>query len=73
MHNKIILVSLIIFSVGAVLILSIDSCGLLHIRINDDLRLYEQNMDPEFCEELVDKIITFNEQCIHYVEILDCG
>ena len=64
--------------VGASLIvlfvlLSDSSCGLRHIAIITDLKSYETSLDPEFCEELVQKIDSFNMQCTPQVEILDCG
>ena len=49
------------------------SCGLKHIAILNDLKTYESTLDPEFCEELVEKIDSFNMQCKPEVEILDCG
>ena len=50
-----------------------NSCGLKHITILNDLKTYESTLDPEFCEELVEKIDSFNIQCKPEVEILDCG
>ena len=50
-----------------------NSCGLKHIAILNDLKTYESTLDPEFCEELVEKIDSFNMQCKPEVEILDCG
>ncbi|NCF22120.1 MAG: hypothetical protein GWP65_04140, partial [Nitrosopumilaceae archaeon] len=58
---------------GLFLITSGDSCGIRHITIINDLKIYEKSLDPEFCEELVEKIDSFNMQCLPYVEILDCG
>lgn len=48
-------------------------CGLEHLIIVSDLEYYEQTLDPEFCESLVHRIDSFNEDCEPYVEILDCG
>ena len=48
-------------------------CGLEHLIITSDLEYYEQTLDPEFCETLVHRIDSFNENCKPYVEILDCG
>lgn len=50
-----------------------NSCGLKHIVILNDLKTYESTLDPEFCEELIEKIDSFNMQCQPEVEILDCG
>ena len=64
--------------IGAVSVLSSififeNSCGLKHIAILNDLKTYESTLDPEFCEELLEKIDSFNMQCKPEVEILDCG
>ncbi len=48
-------------------------CGIEHLIITSDLAYYEQTLDPEFCESLVHRIDSFNEDCEPYVEILDCG
>ncbi len=34
---------------------------------------YEQTLDPELCEEIVEKIDLFNDECSPQIEILDCG
>lgn len=39
----------------------------------NDLQTFEKTLDPEFCEELVEKIDDFNYECKPEVEILDCG
>ncbi len=67
------MISLGIFLLGLFLITSGNSCGIRHIVIINDLKNYEKSLDPEFCEELVEKIDSFNMQCSPYVEILDCG
>lgn len=70
--------NIILLCVGASLIvlfilISDSSCGIRHIVIITDLKSYETSLDPEFCEELVEKIDSFNMQCTPQVEILDCG
>ncbi|MGI0097064.1 MAG: hypothetical protein ACREAJ_01620 [Nitrosopumilaceae archaeon] len=50
-----------------------NSCGIRHITLLEDIKTFEKNEDPEFCEKTVDKILEFNEQCEPYIEILDCG
>ena len=70
--------NVILLCVGASFIVSIilisdSSCGIKHITIINDLKSYETSLDPEFCEELVQKIDSFNIQCTPQVEILDCG
>ena len=54
-------------------IYSDDSCGVSHIQITSQIKSYEKTLDPEFCEELVGQIDTFNETCEPKIEILDCG
>lgn len=57
----------------SVILISEGSCGIKHIVILNDLKTYESTLDPEFCEELLEKIDSFNMQCQPEVEILDCG
>lgn len=70
---KLVVVSVVVFSVGSIFAFSINSCGFDRITITNDLQTYEQNLNPEFCENLVEQIDEFNEQCGPYIEILDCG
>lgn len=71
---KIILMIGICISVTAAIVFIYEnSCGIKHLLIINDLKSYETSMDPEFCEELIEKIDQFNSECIPYVEILDCG
>jgi len=70
--------NVIILCIGAsfivfFILISDSSCGIRHIVIINDLKSYETSLDPEFCEELVQKIDSFNVQCTPQVEILDCG
>ncbi|MGI0082334.1 MAG: hypothetical protein ACREAF_04940 [Nitrosopumilaceae archaeon] len=58
----------ILYSVGLV-----DSCPTKHAGIVNDLNKYHKTLDPEFCEELVTRIIELNEECGIEIEILDCG
>ncbi len=51
----------------------LNSCGIQHVTLLNDIKTFEQNSDPEFCENTVNKILEFNEQCEPYIEILDCG
>jgi hypothetical protein len=48
-------------------------CGIRHISLLEDIKNFESNQDPEFCEKTVDRILEFNEQCKPYIEILDCS
>ena len=72
LRNLILLVSLIVIVI-VLGNLSWNQCGLQHIQLISDLNSYEQSLDPEFCEEILEKIDSFNEQCEPQIEILDCG
>lgn len=63
-----IFVLLIVISSGG-----LNSCGIQHVSIMNDIAKFENNGEPEFCESTVNKILEFNEQCEPYIEILDCG
>ncbi|WP_274377697.1 hypothetical protein [Nitrosopumilus maritimus] len=41
--------------------------------ILNEINFYQDTLDPEFCEVIVEKIDLFNDSCEPYVEILDCG
>lgn len=58
---------------GIVLGFEINFCGLQHIVITSDLKNYENSLDPDFCNGLVEKINFFNLDCEPKIEILDCG
>ena len=71
-RNLILLV--IGISVVAILIsFSGNSCGIQHMSILNEITTYEQSLDPEFCEDIVEKIDFFNDECEPQIEILDCG
>ena len=67
----------IIVSAGIVIFLFLafngNSCGIRHVVLLNDLQKYNESLDPEFCYALVEKINTFNDQCVPEIEILDCG
>jgi len=50
-----------------------NSCGIQHMLILNEINSYEQSLDPEICEVIVEKINLFNDECSPYIEILDCG
>jgi len=60
-------------SILLVLLMSGNFCGIQHMVLVNDLKTYEQSLDPEKCELLVEKIDLFNEKCEPEIEILDCG
>ena len=72
---KIIILSIIGISIILLVVNSngLNSCGIQHVTILNDIKTFEQNGDPEFCAITVNKIIEYNEQCEPYIEILDCG
>ena len=41
--------------------------------ILNEIQIYEKSFDPEFCESIIPKIDSFNNQCNPTIEILDCG
>lgn len=49
------------------------SCGMEHMFILNDIKIYEKSLEPEFCEEILEKINSYNESCSPTIEILDCG
>ena len=49
------------------------SCGVQHMTILNQINSYQETLDPEFCEVIVEKIDLFNDSCEPYIEILDCG
>ena len=51
----------------------LNSCGVQHVTLINDIKTFEMNQDPEFCSITVEKVLEFNEQCEPYIEILDCG
>jgi hypothetical protein len=59
---------LIIFGSG-----ELNFCGIRHITLLEDIKNFEANQDPDFCDQTVTRILEFNEQCEPYIEILDCG
>jgi len=77
-QNKKIKNSLIIVGVFFALVLVFTpfvwgSCGIQHILINEGLKQYDKDMEPDSCASLVEKIIDFNDDCDSEIEIIDCG
>ena len=69
--------SLVFISVIAVAVVALSMsgnfCGIQHMSILNDIKTYEQSLDPEYCEQIVERIDLFNDQCEPEIEILDCG
>ena len=74
--NNLRSILLIIFGILIIVIFfySYDSsCGVKHISILNQIQIYDETLDPEFCEVILDKIDSFNDGCSPTFEILDCG
>ena len=73
--NNLRSIFLIIFGILiiAIFFYSYDSsCGVKHISILNEIQIYDETLDPEFCEVILDKIDSFNDRCSPTFEILDC-
>ena len=67
---------LIIFGILIIIIFfySYDSsCGIKHMSLLNQIHIYDETLDPEFCEIILEKIDSFNDSCSPTFEILDCG
>ena len=51
----------------------VDSCPIKHVVVANELEQYQKTMDPELCDNLLDKIIELNEECEIEIEPIDCG
>ena len=58
----------ILFSAGVV-----DNCPLKHVDVVNDLKKYEETLDAELCDDLVNRIIDLNDKCGIEIEVIDCG
>ena len=72
LKNLILIISGISFIITIIIFIDYP-CGFEHILISGDVSSYEQSLDPEFCEIIVDRIDLFNDDCESQIEILDCG
>jgi|AP45_3_1055517.scaffolds.fasta_scaffold40787_2 hypothetical protein len=70
---NLILITIGISIVGISLSLTGYSCGIQHMIILNEISSYEESLEPEFCETIIEKIDLFNDDCEPQVEILDCG
>lgn len=61
------------FFVVGILVFDNDSCSLDNVIISGEINSYEKSLDPEICENILEKIDAYNEQCESPIEILDCG
>jgi len=58
----------VLFSVGL-----LDNCPLKHVDVVNDLKKYEETLDAELCDDLVNRIIDLNDKCGIEIEVIDCG
>lgn len=49
------------------------SCSVDSLIISNQINEYYQSLDPEFCENILEHIDRYNDQCESQIEILDCG
>ena len=69
--KKIILA--LVAAVAIVVILATPQCSVQHQALQFDIGQYQESLDPELCEIILEQIESYNEQCGGSVEILDCG
>jgi len=55
------------------LIFANNSCNVDHFVITNDIVSYEKSLDPEICENILERIDLYNDHCESEIEILDCG
>ena len=68
-----VIIGFSIFALVLYVVISGPSCGVDHMLIQNEISNYEKTLDPEMCEEIVEKIDFFNSECSPQIEILDCG
>jgi len=50
-----------------------DPCSVNHFVITNEISSYDKSLDPELCENILEKIDSYNDMCASQIEILDCG
>lgn len=68
-----ILISLVVSFMIGVLMFTSNSCNVDHLVITNDIISYEKSLDPEICENILERIDLYNDRCESEIEILDCG
>ena len=68
-----ILISLVGSFMIGVLMFANNSCNVDHLIITNDIASYEKSLDPEICENILERIDLYNDHCESEIEILDCG
>ena len=51
----------------------VNSCPINHVTVVNELNQYQKTLDPELCDNLVNKIIELNKECGIEIEPIDCG
>jgi len=72
-NSKNLILVVLVVSFIIVLISTNNSCGIQHMLVLHDISSYEDSLDPELCEIIVEKIDLFNDSCEPQIEILDCS
>ncbi len=62
-------ISFLIFVVG----FATCSCGVDYFLVQRDVYFYEESLDPESCEMLVERIYLLNDICGYQIDVFDCG
>lgn len=71
---KIIIVSfLILFSIALLAFNFNNSCPTKYFEIMEEIKKYENNLDPDLCDSIVNKISDYEDSCSDVIEQLDCG
>lgn len=52
---------------------SIPNCTMKQLVVMDDKNRYQESLDPEICDDLLNKIIKLNDECGIELEPVDCG
>ena len=71
--TKTVIVIILAVSIGLLLGTVFTSCSAKHVVILNDIEKFEQTLDPEFCEIIIERIDLFNDECEPEIEIIDCG
>ena len=74
--TNLIFLTLILFVVLFVVLIfefTSNSCNIKNIVISNEIFSYEKSLDPELCENILEKIDLHNDKCSPHIEILDCS
>ncbi|HSB57152.1 MAG TPA: hypothetical protein VLD38_05050, partial [Nitrosopumilaceae archaeon] len=51
----------------------VNSCPIKHVSVVNELNQFQKTLDPELCDDLLNKIIELNDECGIEIEPIDCG